>query len=190
MPDHRASAAAHRPATTTATATAARAVAAEVCDPEIPVLTIDDLGILREVEVVDGRVSVVLTPTYTGCPATRVIENEVRAALAAAGWPDASVQTRLTPPWSTDWISARGRERLRAYGIAPPGPTQAAAAAPAGGSPLRLLRRAGVPDTNQPSCPNCSSPRVECIAEHGSTPCKALYRCLACAEPFDYFKPY
>jgi ring-1,2-phenylacetyl-CoA epoxidase subunit PaaD len=181
----------HRTAASPTDAAAARAVAAEVRDPEIPVLTLEDLGILREVEVVDGRIHVVLTPTYTGCPATVAIAGEVRSALAGAGWPDAIVETRLAPPWSTDWISARGRERLRAYGIAPPGPAGAASTCAAGGAtPRPLLRRIDTRVGDEPACPNCSSPRVERIAEHGSTPCKALYRCLTCAEPFDYFKPY
>jgi ring-1,2-phenylacetyl-CoA epoxidase subunit PaaD len=164
----------------------ARALVAAVADPEIPVLSIDDLGIVREVRVEGARVTVTLTPTYTACPATEVIAASVREALANGGWPDAEVRLQLAPPWTTDWISERGRERLRAFGIAPPGPTCGATAAPAL-APLRPLREIAPAG---PTCPRCGSPRVEQIAEHGSTPCKALYRCLACAEPFDYFKPY
>jgi len=165
-------------------AAAARAAAGAVTDPEIPVLTLADLGILREV-VFDGqRLRVTLTPTYTGCPATQVIEQDVREALAAQGWPDAEVRTAMSPPWSSDWISQEGREKLRAYGIAPPGPV------PREHAPIRLTGRAGSTAQAGPSCPRCTSRRVERLAEHGSTACKALYRCLACREPFDYFKPY
>ena len=166
---------------------AARAVAGAVTDPEIPVLTLADLGILREVRFEDGRLQVTLTPTYTGCPATQVIEQDVRDALAAQGWPDAQVRTSLSPPWSTDWISEQGREKLRAYGIAPPGPVSREHA------PVRLTglaRTARDAAPAGPACPRCTSQRVERLAEHGSTACKALYRCLACREPFDYFKPY
>lgn len=164
----------------------ARALVAAVPDPEIPVLSIDDLGIVRDVRIEGTRVIVMLTPTYTGCPATEAIAGSVREALAGGGWPDAEVRMQLAPPWSTDWISARGRERLRAYGIAPPGPSCGATATPAVAPlrPMDAIAPAG------PTCPRCTSPRVAQIAEHGSTPCKALYRCLACAEPFDYFKPY
>ncbi len=166
----------------------ARAVAGSVTDPEIPVLTLEDLGVLREVRVVDGKLDVVLTPTYTGCPATRVIEQSVREALAHNGWPSARVRTTLAPPWTTDWISAEGRRKLREYGIAPP--------ARGGEATVRLVRKpagaAPLPTTPDPGpcCPRCDSPRVERLAEHGSTACKALYRCFACREPFDYFKPY
>ena len=166
---------------------AARAAAGAVTDPEIPVLTLADLGILREVRFEDGRLQVTLTPTYTGCPATQVIEQDVRDALAAQGWPDAQVRTSLSPPWSTDWISEQGREKLRAYGIAPPGPVSREHA------PIRLTglaRTARDTAPTGPACPRCTSQRVERLAEHGSTACKALYRCLACREPFDYFKPY
>jgi len=172
--------------TASADAARARALVAAVADPEIPVLSIEDLGIVREVLVEGPRVSVTLTPTYTGCPATEAIAGSVREALAAGGWPDAEVRLQLAPPWSTDWISERGRERLRAFGIAPPGPSCAATGAPTV-APLRLVREIAPAG---PACPRCASPRVEQLAEHGSTPCKALYRCLACAEPFDYFKPY
>jgi len=193
----------------------ARACAASVPDPEIPVVTLEDLGILREVRDEDGRIVVELTPTYTGCPATRVIADDVRRALAQGGFPDADVRTVLAPPWSTDWISADGRRKLREYGIAPPG-----AAAPGGGATVRWMPRGPRPPVPQPvpgtaptasgtaaaaaiaataspaggaesiACPRCGSAAVERLSEHGSTPCKALYRCLACREPFDYFKPY
>ncbi len=161
----------------------ARAIAASVPDPEIPVVTLDDLGILREVRSVDETIVVTLTPTYTGCPATQVIQQDVRDALAAAGFPGAEVHITLSPPWTTDWISEDGRRKLREYGIAPPG----AAAREPQGSVIRFLERAPAPP---PSCPRCGAADTERIAEHGSTPCKALYRCVACREPFDYFKPY
>lgn len=133
-----------------------------VADPEIPVVSIVDLGIVREVH--DDKV--VVTPTYTGCPATLVIQTDVRIALDKAGFEDIAIETVLSPPWTTDWISAAGREKLHAYGIAPP--------TPAG-------QRAVV-------CPQCGSSDTEEISRFGSTPCKALWRCRSCAEPFDLFK--
>jgi ring-1,2-phenylacetyl-CoA epoxidase subunit PaaD len=182
----------------------ARACAAAVPDPEIPVVTLEDLGILRDVRDEGGRVVVELTPTYTGCPATRVIADDVRRALADAGVVDAEVRTVLSPPWTTDWISADGRRKLREYGIAPPGGT-----APAGGATVLRFVPRGAPRTRaavaagpQPAsapatpaaeaiaCPRCGSTDVERLSEYGSTPCKALWRCIACREPFDYFKPY
>ena len=133
-----------------------------VPDPEIPVVSVVDLGIVREV---DGD-RVVLTPTYTGCPATAVIETMVRAALDQAGLDHVRIETTLSPPWTTDWISEEGRRKLRAYGIAPP--------LPAGQRAVE--------------CPQCGSADTEEISRFGSTPCKALWRCRACAEPFDHFK--
>lgn len=162
----------------------ARRCAAAVPDPEIPVLTIDDLGILREVGRDDGHVVVTLTPTYTGCPATEVIADDVRAALAAGGFEGAQVRFTLSPPWTTDWISEAGRRKLREYGIAPPGRA-------AGATVLRFVPRAArAAPAEALACPRCGSADVERLSEHGSTPCKALYRCVACREPFDYFKPY
>jgi ring-1,2-phenylacetyl-CoA epoxidase subunit PaaD len=153
-----------------------RAVVAQVPDPEIPVVTLDDLGILREVlvDATDGNPVVLLTPTYSGCPATEAIAALVREALDAEGFEDVHVRTVLAPAWSSDWISEAGREKLRAWGIAPPACLSCKASAP-------------VPS---PACPRCGDSRVEAISRWGSTPCKALYRCLACREPFDYFKPY
>ncbi|HEX2764887.1 MAG TPA: 1,2-phenylacetyl-CoA epoxidase subunit PaaD [Allosphingosinicella sp.] len=130
-----------------------------VCDPEIPVVSIVELGIVRSVD----PERVVLTPTYTGCPATQVIERDVRAALDAAGYRHVRIETILSPAWTSDWITPVGREKLRAYGIAPPG------------------RRAV-------ACPQCGSTSTEEISRFGSTPCKALWRCRDCAEPFDLFK--
>jgi ring-1,2-phenylacetyl-CoA epoxidase subunit PaaD len=150
-----------------------------VADPEIPVLSVTDLGIVREVsESADGRgVSVTLTPTYSGCPATEVITNDVRAALAAA-YDDVDIQVVLSPAWTTDWLSERGRERLLGYGIAPP---QVAA-----GRNLLPVLEIGAPA----QCPQCGSRNVSELAGFGSTPCKALWRCESCREPFDYFKAH
>ena len=134
----------------------------QVPDPEIPAISIVDLGIIREA---DGE-RVVLTPTYTGCPATHVIETMVRTALDQAGLEHVRIETTLTPPWTTDWITPEGREKLRAYGIAPPTP-------------------AGSRDVH---CPQCDSVHTEEISRFGSTPCKALWRCRDCLEPFDLFK--
>jgi ring-1,2-phenylacetyl-CoA epoxidase subunit PaaD len=147
--------------------------AAQVADPEIPVLTIADLGVLREVTVSDGHVEVTITPTYSGCPAMNMIALEIELALAREGFPDTKIRTVLSPAWTTDWMSEDGRRKLREYGIAPP---QAASS-----------RRAlfGVECI---SCPQCGSDDTEVLSEFGSTSCKALWRCKACREPFDYFK--
>lgn len=135
------------------------AVLSEVADPEIPVISVVDLGIVRSVE--PG--GVVITPTYTGCPAAQVIERDIRDALDAAGYRDVGIETALSPAWTTDWITPEGRAKLRAYGIAPP-------------------TRSAV------KCPQCGSVDTEEISRFGSTPCKALWRCRSCAEPFDLFK--
>lgn len=144
-----------------------------VKDPEIPVLSIRDLGILRAVEFDGERVRVVITPTYSGCPAMGVIEQEVRAVLQAAGYVDVVVQTQLAPAWTTDWMTETGREALRAYGIAPP---------------ARSCPALTMDEIPAPACPHCGAGRTRCISEFGSTACKALYQCLDCQEPFDYFK--
>jgi ring-1,2-phenylacetyl-CoA epoxidase subunit PaaD len=145
-----------------------------VSDPEIPVLTVVDLGIVRAVRAGDP-VEVVITPTYSGCPAMRTIEIEIGLALARAGFPDAKVTTVLAPAWTTDWLSEAGRRKLEAYGIAPPAETSTS-------------RRAlfGAPAAVR--CPHCRSTETERVSEFGSTACKALYRCKSCLEPFDYFK--
>jgi ring-1,2-phenylacetyl-CoA epoxidase subunit PaaD len=157
----------------------ALAVAAEVADPEIPVLTIGDHGVLRDAPILPGGVvEVDITPTYSGCPAMPVIAADIVAALAAAGFAETRVRTVLQPAWSTDWISPRGREALRAYGIAPPPPCGAPRA------PHRDLFGAEPPM----ACPRCGSEDTAKLAEFGSTPCKALWRCAACREPFDAFK--
>jgi len=135
-------------------------VLAQVPDPEIPVVSVVDLGIVRAVE--NGRV--VITPTYTGCPATIAIEQSIREALDAAGYRDIAIDTAIAPPWTTDWISEEGREKLRRYGIAPPDPS------------------------GEVHCPQCNSTDVEEVSRFGSTPCKSQYRCRSCLEPFDRFK--
>jgi len=137
-------------------------VLGEVPDPEIPVLSVVDLGIVREVSPDE----VLITPTYTGCPATQVIERDIRSALDSAGFRRVAIRTILAPPWTTDWISAEGRRKLHAYGIAPP--------LPAG---ERLVH-----------CPQCGSDKTEEVSRFGSTPCKAQWRCRDCLEPFDLFK--
>ena len=148
-------------------------VASRVVDPEIPVLTIADLGVLREVEVRDGRVEVAITPTYSGCPAMNMIALEIELALERAGIGRPTVRTVLSPAWTTDWMSEDGRRKLRDYGIAPPQPASS--------------RRAlfGVQEV---ACPQCGSTNTELLSEFGSTSCKALWRCKSCREPFDYFK--
>jgi len=149
-----------------------------VVDPEIPVLTILDLGIVRDVAARGDAVEVVITPTYSGCPATHAIGEDIRRALAAAGFAEARIRTSLRPAWTTDWMTAEGREKLRKFGIAPPG---RGAASPA---KIALFRAeaAGV------DCPHCGSAETERLAAFGSTACKALYRCRDCREPFDHFK--
>jgi len=143
-------------------AAAVMAVLAEVPDPEIPVVSVLDLGIVRGVRMDPPRV--IVTPTYTGCPATLAIEASIRAALDDAGLGNIAIQTALSPPWSTDWITPAGRDKLKAYGIAPPATTATA------------------------ECPRCGSTDTVEVSRFGSTPCKALWRCRDCAEPFDRFK--
>lgn len=158
------------------------AVLAEVPDPEVPALSVCDLGIVRDVRESGDALEVVLTPTYSGCPATEVIEQSVLDALAAAGLGPARATLQRAPAWTTDWISADGRRKLREYGIAPPG-----AAAVGEGVPIRIVsRRAAAPAV---ACPRCGSERTERLSAFGSTACKSLYRCVACREPFEYFKP-
>jgi ring-1,2-phenylacetyl-CoA epoxidase subunit PaaD len=147
------------------TAQEAWSVLAEVSDPEIPVVSVVDLGIVRDVEVRDDQVEVTLTPTYTGCPATLPIRQAVEAALGDR-FERVRVKVSLAPAWTTEWITPDGRRWLEAFGIAPPNPV-----------------------ANRPrACPQCGSTDTEQLSEFGSTPCKALYRCRACREPFDYFK--
>ncbi|WP_022721781.1 1,2-phenylacetyl-CoA epoxidase subunit PaaD [Rhodopseudomonas sp. B29] len=152
---------------------AAWTAAAQVVDPEIPVLTIADLGVLRKIAVVDGRVEVTITPTYSGCPAMNMIALEIELALAREGIAKPVITTVLSPAWTTDWMSDEGRRKLKDYGIAPPQP---------GGGRRALFGE------QQVACPQCGSTDTEVLSEFGSTSCKALWRCKSCREPFDYFK--
>lgn len=156
-----------------------RSIAARVHDPEIPVITIEDLGVLQEVTIdEDGHVSVTLIPTYSGCPAMAEMSADVRDELAQEGFIDVSVSIALSPAWTTDMITPRGRKALHDYGIAPPG-----AGRTHGPVPVTLSFRRPAPH-----CPRCGSERTEEISRFGSTACKSLFRCLDCLEPFDYFK--
>ena len=156
-----------------------------VLDPEVPVLSLRDLGIVRDVQRRgDGNgIEVVLTPTYSGCPATEVIAASVKQALRDAGYADITVTHQLAPAWTSDWISAEGRRKLRDYGIAPPSGAAAVHDAAKGAA-----RRVSIRGHNV-DCPRCASGDTERLSAFGSTACKALYRCLACREPFEYFKP-
>ncbi len=158
-----------------------------VTDPEIPVVNLREMGILRAVRQGPQGLEVVITPTYSGCPAMSQMEDDVVAALAGAGVA-ASVVTQLAPAWSTDWMTPQAREKLRAYGIAPP--VKSACAAAAGAQVLAFAPRKGLAVHDTVACPQCGSDNTTEISHFGSTACKAMYRCLNCMEPFDYFKPY
>ncbi|SEB06032.1 1,2-phenylacetyl-CoA epoxidase subunit PaaD [Paraburkholderia sartisoli] len=163
------------------------AVLEAVPDPEIPVVSIRELGILRDVRrTADGVLEVVITPTYSGCPAMSQIAADVGLALDAAGFTPHRIATVLAPAWTTDWITTEAREKLRAYGIAPPTGNCASDAAAPGEKVVRFVPR----PMAAPACPRCGSAHTERLAQFGSTACKALYRCIDCREPFDYFKPY
>lgn len=163
---------------------AARSAAASVCDPEIPSLTLDDLGILRSVALEGDTVVVTIVPTYTGCPATDAIRDDLERALTHTDIGAFTVRIALSPAWQSDWISETGRQKLREAGIAPPACGSLSGLAHA--QPVRFIARAA----GAIACPRCGSHHTEMISEYGSTACKSLYRCRACAEPFDYFKPY
>jgi ring-1,2-phenylacetyl-CoA epoxidase subunit PaaD len=150
-------------------------------DPEVPVVSVVDLGIVRDVAVEGLDLVVAVTPTYSGCPATEAIEQSIVAALDDAGLGPARIRMQRAPAWTSDWISTEGREKLRAYGIVPPGPVEAAAT----GAPLRFLPRPPA----ALACPRCASTKTERLAAFGATACKALWRCRACGEPFEHFKP-
>ena len=164
------------------------AVLEPLTDPEIPVVSLRELGILREVRrAADGVAEVVITPTYSGCPAMGQIEDDVRVALAGAGL-QARVVTQLSPAWTTDWMAPAAREKLRAYGIAPPQCGSTPHASTGHANVIRFAPPAG--SAPAIACPQCGSTRTTETSPFGSTACKALYRCLDCLEPFDYFKPY
>ncbi len=146
----------------------------QVMDPEIPIISVVDLGIVRDVREQAGRFEVIVTPTYTGCPATKQIEADIRQALDEGGFEEADMRISLSPAWTTEWITKQGREQLRAFGIAPP----------EGSAGKRALFSG---DANV-ACPRCASRDTEQISEFGSTACKSLWRCCSCREPFDYFK--
>jgi len=146
----------------------------EIPDPEIPVLTLTDLGIIKDIEVKSDETVVTITPTYIGCPAMKVFEDDILAKLNKNGFGNVSVKTVLSPAWSTDWMSEEGKRKLKEYGIAPPVGT-------ADKSALQF-------ESKNIECPQCNSTNTEMISQFGSTPCKSLYKCKDCLEPFDYFK--
>ena len=150
------------------------AVAATVHDPEVPVLTIEDLGILRDVRELDDRVEIVITPTYSGCPAMDTIRQDLELAFTEAGYERVVVETVLSPAWTTDWMTDEGKRKLEAYGIAPPR--------------VSSERRGPIPVALGVKCPRCGSLNTREVSRFGSTSCKALFECRACLEPFDHFK--
>ncbi|MBC7374517.1 MAG: phenylacetate-CoA oxygenase subunit PaaJ [Frankiales bacterium] len=155
------------------TAQQVRVVLADVTDPEIPVVTIEDLGILRDVQVEGEHITVTITPTYSGCPAMQEIRADVLIALAAHGWVDVEVREVLSPAWTTDWLTERGRTKLQDYGIAPPGR-----------GPVSLTLQ------SRPRCPQCDGSQTELLSAFASTSCQSLWRCLVCREPFSQFKAH
>ncbi len=152
-------------------------VLARVADPEIPVISVTELGIVRDVRARDDAIEVVVTPTYSGCPATELIARSIEQALQEAGAARVRVEQRLAPAWTTDWIAPEAKEKLARYGIAPPEGVTGA-----GERPIVFVPRAI-------ACPRCGSDDTERLSQFGATACKALYRCRACREPFEYFKP-
>jgi ring-1,2-phenylacetyl-CoA epoxidase subunit PaaD len=147
-----------------------------VCDPEVPVLTIVDLGIIREVKINGQTIEIVITPTYTGCPAMDMIAMNIRLAFAEKGFNNIKITSILAPAWTTDWMTEKGKEKLKAYGIAPPNPKQ------------QVCDQQLFAAAEAVQCPRCDSYHTRRISEFGSTACKALYQCSDCKEPFDYFK--
>lgn len=152
-----------------------RKILERVTDPEIPVLTIADLGVLQDVYWNNDELTVVITPTYSGCPAMQTIEQDIIETLKSEGYAQVKVKTQLAPAWTTDWLSQSGREKLREFGIAPPAETT-------------LDKRSLMGKKLEIACPQCQSLNTELVSEFGSTACKALYKCKDCLEPFDYFK--
>jgi len=150
---------------------------ADVPDPEVPAVSIVELGIVRDVSMTDGRVRIEVTPTYSGCPATEMISTMIRERLAAVGLTDVDLVMTLSPPWTTDWIAPEGKRKLAQFGIAPPHAVVNVAG-------ISRIRKATVP------CPRCGSKTTSLLSQFGSTACKAQYRCDDCREPFDYFKPH
>ena len=151
-------------------------ILAKVCDPEVPVLTILDLGIVRKVQINSGEIEIIITPTYTGCPAMDMITMNIRLALAEQDYKNVTVTTVLAPVWTTDWMTEEGKQKLKAYGIAAPNPKQ------------QVCNDKLFAAAEAVQCPHCNSYHTRRISEFGSTACKALYQCKECNEPFDYFK--
>ena len=147
----------------------------EVKDPEVPVLSILDLGIVRDVKTTDNTINIIITPTYSGCPAMDVISMDIRLKLIEKGYRNVSIQQKLSPAWTTDWMTEQGKKKLRAFGIAPPNPKQ-------------QFCREEMFGEEAVQCPHCNSHRTELISQFGSTACKSMYRCQDCKEAFDYFK--
>ena len=148
----------------------------DVCDPEVPVLSIVDLGIVRDIKLNGDEVEITITPTYSGCPAMDAIKTEIRLKLIEHGYKNVKITSVLSPAWTTDWMSEAGKQKLKAYGIAPPNPTQIVC-------DTKLFS-----ESEAIQCPRCNSYHTQLISRFGSTACKALYQCLDCKEPFDYFK--
>ncbi|MEO6734297.1 MAG: 1,2-phenylacetyl-CoA epoxidase subunit PaaD [Ferruginibacter sp.] len=148
----------------------------EVCDPEVPVLSILDLGIVREVNAIEDEVEIIITPTYSGCPAMDAIHTDIRLKLIEHGYKNVKIKTVLSPAWTTDWMSEAGKQKLKAFGIAPPNPIQIVC------DTKLFAASEAIP------CPLCNSYHTKVISQFGSTACKALYQCQDCKEPFDYFK--
>jgi len=165
----------------------ARAVASTVVDPELPMVTLADLGVLRDVEVDAGRVVVSITPTYSGCPAMATMRDDLVRTLQEQGFADVEVRLALHPAWTTDWITPAGKAALAAAGISAPGPVSAGSTIgkSAGPIPLQLT-----PTRRAVRCPRCASTEVALVSEFGSTACKAMYRCGSCLEPFDHIKEH
>ena len=147
----------------------------EVKDPEVPVLSVIDLGIVRSVKAGEDKIDITITPTYSGCPAMDVISMDIRLKLIEKGYRNVSIRQQLSPAWTTDWMREEGKRKLKAFGIAPPNPKQQFCT-------TEMFRQEAV------QCPRCHSYHTELISQFGSTACKAMYRCLDCKEPFDYFK--
>jgi ring-1,2-phenylacetyl-CoA epoxidase subunit PaaD len=169
-----------------------------VCDPEIPVVSLREMGVLRDIREGPDGLHVIITPTYSGCPAMTQMHDDVQTALAAAGV-QAQVLTQLAPAWSSDWLTAEAREKLRRYGIAPPNGSaslhglhsqrgEGSDGVGVVSNVVQFSRHAARPD--EVACPQCQSMNTTEVSRFGSTACKAMYRCLDCMEPFDYFKPY
>ena len=155
----------------------ARALAASVTDPELPMLTLEDLGVLRDVSYDEGRVTVTITPTYSGCPAMAAMRDDLVRTLGEAGL-DASVRVSLSPAWTSDWITDDGRKALAEHGISPPGPVP------------HVVGLSFSPTRRAVACPRCGSRKTAVVSEFGSTACKAMYRCTQCLEPFDHLKEH